>query len=73
MKYLLKKDYVRKQAEGSEKTLKKGTYIDVGSDKAKQLMASGHIESDAEPIKPKFKKPQRKKWIAEDSNEQNED
>lgn len=73
MKYKLIKDYTRPQGEGAVKTFKKGALIDVGRDKAKQLMAEGFIESEAEPVKPKFKKPRRKKWIAEDNNEQNED
>lgn len=73
MKYLLIKDYKRKSSEGAEKTLKAGTYIDVGSDKANQLKASGHIESDAEPIKPKTGKKRKNAsdWLEENNNDNN--
>lgn len=63
MKYELIKRYVSETG----KPFEKGRFIDIGSDKAKQLKREGYIADDAEPIKPKTIKSDKKagKWLAE--------
>ena len=67
MKYELIKEYKRKASEGAVKKFPIGFMYDCGLGKANELKASGHIAQDAQPVKPKIRKPKDiGKWLADD-------
>lgn len=66
----MKYELIKKYTSETGKVFDKGRFIDIGSDKAKQLKRDGYIANDAEPIKPKTKKKPKtaSEWFEDDTN-----